>query len=184
MKKGIFKMLQYYYPRKGILTMHASITEAANGDTSLLCGLSGTGKTALVMNSSRRLLGDDEACWGDHNVFAIEGGCYAKCVNLDKDKERDIYEAIKFGTVLENVEFKAGTRDVNYNDISITENTRASYPMDFIPSRKIPAVGSHPKHIIFLTSDALGVLPPLARLTHEQGAFQFLSGYTAKLAGT
>lgn len=184
MKKGVFKMLQYYYPRKGILTLHASVTEGHRGDVALLCGLSGTGKTALVMNSMRRLLGDDETCWSDKGVFAIEGGCYAKCINLDKNKEKEIHNAIKFGTVLENVEFSYGTRNVNFFDSSITENTRASYPLDFLPSRKNPAVGGHPQNIIFLTSDAMGVLPPLARLNSEQGAYQFMSGYTAKLAGT
>jgi len=150
-----------------------------------LLGLSGTGKTTLSADPKRRLIGDDEHCWTEDGLFNVEGGCYAKCVGLTVAKEPEIYNAIKFGSVLENVLFAdENTREVNYHDISITENTRCSYPLEFIPGCKIPAIGDHPKNIIFLTCDASGVLPPVSKLTYEQAMYHFISGYTAKVAGT
>jgi len=146
--------------------MHCSANEGIrNNDTTLLFGLSGTGKTTLSADPHRRLLGDDEHCWTNEGIFNIEGGCYAKTVNLSREKEPEIYDAIKFGSVLENVGFYPGTRDVDYTDVSLTENTRVSYPLEYIEGSKIPAVGTHPKNIIFLTCDSFGVLPPVAKLT-------------------
>jgi len=185
MKKGLFGIMQYYMPKRGALSMHASCNEGAKGDVTLLFGLSGTGKTTLSADPKRALLGDDEHVWTDKGVFNIEGGCYAKTINLSAEKEPEIYNAIKFGAVLENVKYypeKPGT--VNYDDISITENTRTCYPLEHIPGAKIPAIGGHPKNIIFLTCDANGVLPPVAKLTKEQIMYHFISGYTAKVAGT
>ena len=148
--------------------MHASANEGAKGDTTLLFGLSGTGKTTLSADPKRALIGDDEHVWSDKGIFNIEGGCYAKCVNLSREKEPEIYDAIRFGAILENVKyFPDKPRTVNYDDISITENTRACYPLEHIPGVKLPAIGGHPKNIIFLTCDANGVLPPVARLTKE-----------------
>lgn len=184
MKKGLFSVCQYVYPEQGAVTLHASANEGPKGDTTLLFGLSGTGKTTLSADPTRQLLGDDEHVWTNEGIFNIEGGCYAKAINLRKEKEPEIYDAIKFGTVLENICFHPGTRDVNYDDASITENTRVSYPLDYIPNVKMPAIGGHPKNIIFLTCDAYGVLPPVAKLTSEQAMYHFMSGYTAKVAGT
>jgi len=148
--------------------MHASANEGVNGDVSVLFGLSGTGKTTLSADPKRTLIGDDEHCWTDHGIFNIEGGCYAKAVNLSADLEPEIFNALKFGAVLENVLFKEGQPGtVDYSNISLTENTRAAYPLEHMPKFKIPAVGSHPKNIIFLTADATGVLPPVAKLTRE-----------------
>jgi len=130
------------------------------------------------------LIGDDEHCWSDHGIFNIEGGCYAKAINLSREKEPEIYDAVRFGAVLENVQFLPGTRDVDYSNISITENTRLSYPLEFMPNVKIPAIGGHPKNLVFLTCDASGVLPPVSKLTPEQAMYHFISGYTAKVAGT
>jgi len=145
--------------------MHCSANEGIqNGDTTLLFGLSGTGKTTLSADPHRRLIGDDEHCWSDKGIFNIEGGCYAKTVNLNRQKEPEIYDAIKFGAILENVGFKGSSRDVDYTDTSITENTRVSYPLEHIPNVKIPAIGGHPKNVIFLTCDSFGVLPPVAKL--------------------
>jgi len=185
MKKGVFGVMHYLMPKKGVLSLHASANEGENGDVTLLFGLSGTGKTTLSADPKRKLIGDDEHCWTPDGVFNIEGGCYAKCVNLSEEKEPEIYHAIKFGSILENVLFKDEyTREVNYEDISITENTRATYPLEYIPNCKIPAIGGHPKNILFLTCDAYGVLPPVAKLDHAQAMYHFISGYTAKVAGT
>lgn len=178
-------MMHYVYPKRGILTLHASANEGQKGDVTLLFGLSGTGKTTLSADPKRSLIGDDEHCWSDTGIFNIEGGCYAKCIDLSVEKEPEIYNAIKFGAILENVMFTNPLdRVVNYHDTSITENTRASYPLEHIPGTKVPAIGGHPKNIIFLTCDAYGVLPPVAKLTPEQAMYHFISGYTAKVAGT
>jgi phosphoenolpyruvate carboxykinase (ATP) len=185
MKKGLFSVMNYIMPKQGILSMHASANEGQKGDITLLFGLSGTGKTTLSADPHRKLIGDDEHCWTPDGIFNIEGGCYAKCVNLDRNKEPDIYDAIRFGAVLENVRFKDNkSREVDYDNISITENTRASYPLEHIRGVKIPAVGGHPKNIFFLTCDAYGVLPPVSKLDHNQAMYHFVSGYTSKVAGT
>lgn len=184
MKKGIFTVMNYLMPKQGILSMHCSANEGHQDDVSLFFGLSGTGKTTLSADPGRRLIGDDEHCWTADGIFNIEGGCYAKCIDLSAEKEPEIYAAIRFGTVLENTVQDAETRDVDFSDSSITENTRASYPIEFIPNAKIPCVGGHPKNIIFLTCDAFGVFPPVSRLTPEQAMYHFISGYTAKVAGT
>ena len=147
--------------------MHASANEGKNGDTTLLFGLSGTGKTTLSADPHRSLIGDDEHVWTDRGIFNIEGGCYAKAINLSREKEPEIYDAVKFGSVVENVKYHPDSRSINYDDVSITENTRICYPLEYIPGSKIPAVGGHPKNIIFLTCDANGVLPPVAQLTRE-----------------
>lgn len=183
MKKGVFSVMHYLMPQKNVLSLHASCNEGEAGDTTLLFGLSGTGKTTLSADPKRMLIGDDEHCWDDKGVFNIEGGCYAKCNGLSAEKEPDIYECIKFGAVLENVVLDQD-RKVDFDDISITENTRLSYPIEYMPNAKLPCLGGHPKNLIFLTCDAFGVLPPVAKLTSEQAMYHFISGYTAKVAGT
>lgn len=185
MKKGLFGLMHYLMPKKKVLTLHASANEGSHGDTTLLFGLSGTGKTTLSTDPKRSLIGDDEHCWTPDGIFNIEGGCYAKCIGLTEEKEPEIYRAIKFGSVLENIMFYDSlSREVNYHDLTFTENTRASYPLEFIPRAKIPAIGSHPQNLIFLTCDAFGVLPPVSKLTPEQAMYHFITGYTAKVAGT
>lgn len=184
-KKGIFTVLNYILPHeKKVLSMHCSANIGAGGDTAVFFGLSGTGKTTLSADPNRKLIGDDEHGWDEDSVFNFEGGCYAKCVNLTKEKEPQIFGAIKFGTLLENVKCYDGTKTVNYEDVSITENTRAAYPIDFIDNAVEPSMGKAPKNIFFLTADAFGVLPPISKLTVGQAMFHFISGYTAKVAGT
>ncbi len=184
MKKGVFTVMNYLMPKRGILSMHCSANEGDQGDVTLFFGLSGTGKTTLSADPRRKLIGDDEHCWSDDGVFNIEGGCYAKCIGLTRESEPEIYDAIRFGTVLENTVFDPQTRVVDFDDTSITENTRASYPIEHISNAKIPCVGGHPRNIILLTCDAFGVLPPVSRLTPAQMMYHFISGYTAKVAGT
>jgi phosphoenolpyruvate carboxykinase (ATP) len=184
MKKGVFTIMNYLMPKQGIMSMHCSANEGTGGDVSIFFGLSGTGKTTLSADPRRKLIGDDEHCWTDHGVFNIEGGCYAKAINLSKESEPEIYDAIRFGSVLENVIFDPNTRAVDYTSAKITENTRCSYPVEYIPNAKIPCVGGHPHNVIFLTCDAFGVLPPVSQLTPEQAMYHFISGYTAKVAGT
>lgn len=185
MKKGFFGIMHYYMPQRGVLSMHASANEGPNGDTTLLFGLSGTGKTTLSADPKRKLIGDDEHCWTEKGIFNIEGGCYAKTINLSREKEPEIFDSIRYGAIVENIKFKKDkVREIDYDDISITENTRCCYPLEHIPNVKIPAIGGHPKNVIFLTCDANGVLPPVAKLTKEQIMYHFISGYTAKVAGT
>ncbi|HEY6564612.1 MAG TPA: phosphoenolpyruvate carboxykinase (ATP), partial [Pirellulaceae bacterium] len=184
MKKGVFTAMHYLMPRRNVLSMHCSATESLAGDVSLFFGLSGTGKTTLSADPHRQLVGDDEHCWSPDGIFNIEGGCYAKCIKLSEKAEPQIFQAIRFGTVLENTVQDSQTRIVDYNDATLTENTRAAYPIDFIHQAKIPCVAGHPRHIIFLTCDAFGVLPPVSRLSSAQAQYHFLSGYTAKVAGT
>ncbi len=184
MKKGIFSIMNYLMPLEGVLPMHCSANVGKSGDVSILFGLSGTGKTTLSADPKRKLIGDDEHCWTDDGTFNIEGGCYAKAINLSAENEPDIFNAIRFGTVLENVVYDKVSRQVDYTDTSITENTRASYPISFIDNVQMPCVAGHPKNIIFLTADAFGVLPPVSKLTPEQASYHFISGYTAKVAGT
>ena len=184
-KKGFFSIMNYYLPLKGMAAMHCSANMGKNGDTAIFFGLSGTGKTTLSADPDRYLIGDDEHGWDDEGIFNFEGGCYAKCINLSKEKEPDIYNAIKRDALLENVVFDAETSEVNFADTSKTENTRVSYPLYHIKNIVKPvSKGTHPKKVIFLTADAFGILPPVARLNRDQAMYYFLSGYTAKLAGT
>ncbi|MGC6434040.1 MAG: phosphoenolpyruvate carboxykinase (ATP) [Crocinitomicaceae bacterium] len=184
-KKGIFSVLNYILPHeKNILSMHCSANIGKDGDTAVFFGLSGTGKTTLSSDPNRRLIGDDEHGWSNDTVFNFEGGCYAKTIDLSREKEPQIYDAIKFGAILENITFFEDTSTPNYEDNSITENTRVSYPIHHIDNIVVPSVGTSPKNIFFLTADAFGVLPPISRLTKEQAMYHFMSGYTAKVAGT
>ncbi|SFD12070.1 phosphoenolpyruvate carboxykinase (ATP) [Chitinophaga sp. CF118] len=184
-KKGIFTILNYVLPHdNGVLSMHCSANQGIDGDTAIFFGLSGTGKTTLSADPNRKLIGDDEHGWAADSIFNFEGGCYAKCIDLSEEKEPQIFHAIREGALLENVTFHANTTEVNYADKSITENTRVSYPLHYIDNAMIPSVASLPKNIFFLTCDAYGVLPPISRLTPEQAMYQFISGYTARVAGT
>ncbi|KAI1813851.1 phosphoenolpyruvate carboxykinase [Poronia punctata] len=186
MKKGIFTVLFYEMPIKhNVLTLHSSANEGKSGDVTLFFGLSGTGKTTLSADPNRALIGDDEHCWSERGVFNIEGGCYAKCIGLSAEKEPDIFNAIRFGSVLENVVFDQDTREVDYDDATLTENTRCAYPIEYINNAKIPCLSeNHPTNIILLTCDARGVLPPISKLNSAQTMFHFISGYTSKMAGT
>lgn len=185
MKKGVFTMMNYFGPKHNILSMHCSATaDKETGRSSIMFGLSGTGKTTLSADPNRLLIGDDEHCWTDSGVFNIEGGCYAKAIDLAPESEPEIFQALRFGAVLENVVYDQKTHHVDFHDTSITQNTRGAYPIEFIRNAKIPCVGGHPTDVIFLTCDAFGVLPPVSRLTAQQAMYHFISGYTAKVAGT
>lgn len=185
MKKGIFSLLHYLMPKKNILSLHSSCN--ISNDKKNIClffGLSGTGKTTLSADSNRKLIGDDEHCWTDEGVFNIEGGCYAKCKGLSKEKEPEIYNCIKFGSILENIIYDDNTREPNFDNISITQNTRLSYPIYYIDNAEIPCICNHPQNIIFLTCDTYGVFPPVSELSTEQAMYYFISGYTSKVPGT
>ena len=183
-KKGIFAVLNYVLPFKNVLPMHSSANIGKNNDVAVFFGLSGTGKTTLSADPNRNLIGDDEHGWTDNGVFNFEGGCYAKCIDLTQEKEPQIWSAVKFGTLLENITFLPNSRSVNFADTSITENTRAAYPIHFIDNAVEPSVGGIPKNIFLLTADAFGVLPPISKLNAGQAMYHFISGYTAKVAGT
>ncbi|MCY2963610.1 MAG: phosphoenolpyruvate carboxykinase (ATP) [Planctomycetota bacterium] len=184
MKKGVFTVMNYLGPKGGVLSMHCAATcSRETGHSSLLFGLSGTGKTTLSADPKRFLIGDDEHCWSDDGIFNIEGGCYAKAINLTAESEPDIYRALRFGAILENVVVQEDHR-VDFTDASITENTRGAYPIESIPNARVPCVAGHPTDVVFLTCDAFGILPPVASLTPAQAMYHFISGYTAKVAGT
>ena len=184
MKKAVFTVMNYLLPEAGVFPMHCSANINAAGDTTLFFGLSGTGKTTLSADPHCQLIGDDEHGWSDDGVFNFEGGCYAKCIGLTRDKEPEIFDAVRFGAVLENVIMDPLTRISDFSTDQVTENTRAAYPLEFIPGAVSSGRGGHPKTILFLTADAFGVMPPISRLTTEQALYHFLSGYTSKLAGT
>ncbi len=185
MKKGIFSVLNYILPEeKNTLSMHCSANIGKKGDTAIFFGLSGTGKTTLSADPERKLIGDDEHGWAEDSVFNFEGGCYAKCVDLTKEKEPQIFDAIRFGSLLENTRFYPNTTTVDYTNIAVTENTRAAYPIELIDNIAVPSVGKAPENIFFLTADAFGVLPPISKLNIGQAMYSFITGYTAKVAGT
>ncbi len=185
MKKGIFTIMNYLMPKRGVLSMHCSATaDRVTGQSSILFGLSGTGKTTLSADPKRALIGDDEHCWSSEGIFNIEGGCYAKAIYLSRESEPEIFQALRFGAVLENVVYDDAHHHVDFNNSSITQNTRGAYPIEYVTNARIPCVAGHPTDIIFLTCDAFGVLPPVSRLTIEQAMYHFVNGYTAKVAGT
>lgn len=184
-KKSIFTVMNYGLPLQGVMSMHAAVNRGEKNDVAIFFGLSGTGKTTLSADPARKLIGDDETGWSDNGVFNLEGGCYAKVIRLSSEQEPEIYATTRrFGTILENVHIDTDTRRVDLDDDRYTENTRAAYPITHIPNAIYPGIGGHPKHIIMLTADAFGVLPPIAKLTPEQAMYHFISGYTAKVAGT
>ncbi len=183
-KKGIFTVMNYLLPKQGVLPMHCSANIGHEGDSALFFGLSGTGKTTLSADPNRKLVGDDEHGWTKDGIFNFEGGCYAKCINLSEENEPQIWNAIKFGALVENVVMDEETRRLDYNDGSVTENTRVGYPVEYIPNCVIPGVGGQPKTVVFLTADAFGVLPPISKLDKDAAMYHFVSGYTSKLAGT
>ncbi len=185
MKKAVFTYMNYAMPKQGILSMHCSATmDPVNGSSVILFGLSGTGKTTLSADPDRKLIGDDEHCWSENGIFNIEGGCYAKAIYLTREAEPQIFDALRFGAVLENVVYDKAQHHVDFSDGSITENTRGAYPIEFVENAQIPCLADHPQHVIFLTCDAFGVLPPVSELTLEQAEYHFVNGYTAKIAGT
>ena len=183
-KKSVFSVMNYLMPKEGVFPMHCSANIGKDGDSAIFFGLSGTGKTTLSADPNRKLVGDDEHGWADESVFNFEGGCYAKCIDLTEESEPEIYRAIRFGALVENVIIDPETRCPDYADSSLTENTRVGYPVDYIPNAAIPGVGATPKTVIFLTADAYGVLPPISRLDEKQAMYYFVSGFTSKLAGT
>lgn len=183
-KKAMFSIMNFLLPKKNVFPMHCSANVGGDGDTALFFGLSGTGKTTLSADPKRRLVGDDEHGWSDSGIFNFEGGCYAKCINLKAEKEPQIWNAIRFGSVMENVVILGDTREPDFDSGSLTENTRVAYPLDYIDGAVIPSVAGHPKVIVFLTADAFGVMPPIALLSKEGAMYHFMSGYTSKLAGT
>src|SRR5262245_57772565 len=185
MKKGVFTFLNYFAPKRNILSMHCSATaDRETTQSSLMFGLSGTGKTTLSADPKRLLIGDDEHCWSDTGIFNIEGGCYAKAIDLTPESEPEIFQALRFGAVLENVVYSEVTHRVDFTDTTITQNTRGAYPIEFIRNARIPCVAGHPSDIIFLTCDAFGVIPPVSKRSPDQAMYHFISGYTAKVAGT
>ena len=185
-KKALFSIMNFLLPKKGVFPMHcsANVSKNRDDDVALFFGLSGTGKTTLSADPDRRLVGDDEHGWSDKGIFNFEGGCYAKCINLKKENEPQIWNAIRFGSVMENVVIHDSTREPDFDDGSLTENTRVAYPIDYIRNAVIPSIAGHPKLIVFLTADAFGVMPPIAKLTKQGAMYHFMSGYTSKLAGT
>jgi len=182
-KKSVFSIMNHLLPKKGILPMHCSANMGQDGSTALFFGLSGTGKTTLSADENRRLIGDDEHGWDENGIFNIENGCYAKCINLTRETEPQIYDAIRHGTIVENA-IMDPEGNFDFGDSSLTENARAAYPLSFIPGSVPSGIGGHPSTVIFLTADAFGVMPPISRLNREQAMYHFISGYTSKLAGT
>ena len=183
-KKSVFRVMNYILPKQDVFSMHCSANIGKDGDSALFFGLSGTGKTTLSADPDRKLIGDDEHGWSDRGIFNIEGGCYAKCINLSQEHEPDIWNAIRFGALVENVVMDPETREFDFADESLTENTRVGYPVDYIENAQIPGVGAHPKTVIFLTADAFGVMPPVSKLDRSAAMYHYVSGYTARLAGT